>query len=233
MKHIKNKIKAFIFDLDGTILQTEHLWEQATLDVLEKKGISIPESDKLGWGERFSGKGLVEIAQMLKESFDFTETIEEFIEEKRAHTLSLFQDKNNKSKLNFIKGFKEFHSQISEHSIPNCIATNADSISLDHMKNLMNLDSFFKQNIFNIAHVENKAKPDPSLFIYAAEKLGAKPKDCIVFEDSLPGFIAAQKANMRCIAIKNKNNKQHLSLAHKSINNYFEALETLKGLIKL
>ena len=50
----------------------------------------------------------------------------------------------------------------------------------------------------------SKAKPDPEVFLIAAEKLGAKPKDCIVIEDAIAGIKAANKAGMTSIGIGDK-----------------------------
>ena len=68
------------------------------------------------------------------------------------------------------------------------------------------------------------AKPDPALFLHAAEKLNAAPENCVVFEDSIWGFKAANAAHMKCIAIKNNRNQDHHSEnTHGAIDSYDEA----------
>jgi len=61
------------------------------------------------------------------------------------------------------------------------------------------LDGYF-DFVLSADEVKNP-KPDPEVFVNCALKLGCKPEDCVVFEDSVFGVIAARKANMSCVAI--------------------------------
>ena len=58
------------------------------------------------------------------------------------------------------------------------------------------------------------AKPSPEIFLLVAQKLGAKPHDCFVLEDSLPGVRAANEAGMRCVAMTNDMTRDAIHAAH-------------------
>ena len=77
-----------------------------------------------------------------------------------------------------------------------------------------------------------RGKPEPDVFLRAAETLGAAPADCVVIEDSRHGVAAARRAGMRCVGFVNpRSGNQDLSAAHVTVAD-FAALtdETLFGL---
>lgn len=223
MDQIKHKVKAVIFDMDGTIIQTEHIWKQVTVDVLAYNGIHTLDDEATKLLKSFSGMNMTNVVKKLKTHFGLEKTIDELVRYKMALAQSYFQQK-----VEFIEGFELFHEKIAHHQIPSGIATNATANDLANLAKQMNFEKFFGNNLYCIEHVDNKPKPDPALFLHTAEQLGAKPEECVVFEDSVFGFQAAQAAGMKCIAIKNELNQEHLIHAHDSIENYHQAVDALK-----
>jgi len=71
---------------------------------------------------------------------------------------------------------------------------------------------FQKMVYINGDHVKNK-KPDPELFLLAAERMGIEPADCVVIEDAPNGVQAAKAAGAKCIAVTNSTNAENLSEA--------------------
>ena len=94
----------------------------------------------------------------------------------------------------------------------------------------MQFERFFGNNLFSVSHVNDVPKPDPTLFLHVVKQLQKNPEECVVFEDSLPGFEAAKRAGIRCIGIKHDRNKEHRDLADAVIDTYHEAYEILKKL---
>jgi HAD superfamily hydrolase (TIGR01509 family) len=230
MERIKSKIKAVIFDMDGTIIDTEHVWNQATKSVLSKRGFTEFSDQQKEVLKSLSGSGLSNCSEIIKREFVLTDSSETLITEIKEAAHRLFENE-----VKFIEGFEQFHKKLQQLSIPTSIATNADLSCLTILNKKMNLEQFFGKNLFCISMVNNKAKPDPKIFLHAAEKLNVKPSECVVFEDSIAGFKAAKAAGMKCIAIKNKVNHSSiytkLDLVQKSINSYHEAEEALIKLI--
>lgn len=73
----------------------------------------------------------------------------------------------------------------------------------------------------------NKGKPHPEPYLLTAEKLGTKPQECLVIEDSENGVRSAKAAGMHCIALPNTENPDMLTLADTIVNEYSEITEDL------
>ncbi len=224
MDRIKNKVKAIIFDMDGTIINTEIAWQNATLDVLKHHGVVTLTPAQEEFLHTLSGMGMSNAVIALKEQFNLPHAAEDIA----AHKIERANVHFKNGGVEFIEGFELFHNLLQQHAIPTSIATNACPENLVHLKESMNLHQFFGPNIYCIADVNNKAKPDPALFLHAAKQLGIDPSECVVFEDSWYGFQAAKAAGMKCIAIKNGKNQHLLEHVHDAIDSYHEAVEVLK-----
>jgi len=227
MNEIKTKIKAIIFDMDGTIIKTEHIWRKISVQVLmEQCKITKLEECHEDFLKSLSGIGLEVSCTKMKQLFNLSTPIEDIMKRKIELSETLFDHT-----IEFINGFEAFHNQLRANTIPTSIATNAHADGLKKHAQAMNFEKFFGKNMYCIADVNFKAKPDPALFLHAAQQLGAKPEECIVFEDSLYGFQAAEAAGMKCIAIKNTLNQKHLSLVDDAIDDYHQAKKAIKKLL--
>lgn len=227
MNEIKKTIKAIIFDMDGTIVKTEHIWKQVTLDTLAYCGVKELTPEQEAIIKTMSGIGLNQSSLLIKKTFDLSHTQQEIIDKKVDIAREYFE-----KQLEFIEGFAEFHAKLQLNSIPTSIATNADAKSLQRIAKNLNLDNFFGKNMYCVEDVNFLPKPNPALFLHSASQLGVKPEDCIVFEDSIYGFNAADAAGMKCIGIKNEFNSQHLDKVCESIDNYNQAEAILKKISK-
>jgi HAD superfamily hydrolase (TIGR01509 family) len=227
MNEIKHKIKAIIFDMDGTIIKTEHIWENVTINTLKHCGVKELTQDQKNLIKTLSGIGLEKSTQFLKEKFNLTQSLKEIYDKKISLAEEYFENR-----IEFIEGFVDFHNKLKQNSIPTSIATNADPASLKKISKILSLENFFGHNMYCVADVNFVPKPDPALFLYSAAKLGAKPEDCVVFEDSIFGFNAAKAAGMKCIGIKNDLNQQYLDKVNDAIENYHQAEEILKKISK-
>ena len=231
MNRLKPHLQGIIFDMDGTIIDTEKVWEIAMAELLLRHNVNphaIP-TDKQFVFDKMVGIGLPEAMELLKDTFEIPRvTKHEMAASVITHVKELL-----KQEVQFIQGFEQFHKKLTDGGIPSSIATNCDAESLQSFIKKMNFNDFFGSHIYCVADVEHRAKPDPALFLLAADKIKAKPENCIVFEDSMWGFIAAASANMKCIAIKNKKNTaffpQH---THGAIDSYHTAEEEVSKIVK-
>lgn len=222
MNSIKNKVKAVIFDMDGTIIKTEHIWDQVTDSTLDKYNIKLTPQERMEFLKTLTGMGMKDASSTIKKAFGLPDSVDEIIKMKLALANMHF-----KSRLEYLEGFEEFQRKLVEHHIPNGIATNAHPTNLETIKQTMDFTNKFGDYIYCIAHVNFKAKPDPALFLHTAKKLGAEPDACVVFEDSMHGFNAAKSAGMKCIAVKNDRNMHLLDHATNAISDYHEAEDVL------
>jgi len=222
----KDQIKAIIFDMDGTIIESEDIWNKAIRKVLSDNNVFLAGQDEELLFNKMIGRNLDICFKDLKDAFKIDKHFLELVEDcKRLSAMEFSKG------VSFIKGFEPFHLKLQQNNIPSCIATNCDLETLEKINQSMNLSKFFGDKIFAAAHV-SKPKPDPALFLHSAKQLNVLPEECIIFEDSLFGFQAAKAAGMKCIAIKNDKNIDLLHHADGVIEHYDFATEILNGIAK-
>ena len=209
--------------MDGTIINTEAAWQKITLALLSQYGITDLTNEQQALLRSFSGMGMAPVAEQLKLHFNLAHDIETIIMHKTAIANAVLAEH-----IEFIEGFELFHARLQASNIPTGIATNAMPDNLRALAKQFDFERYFGANLYSQADVDYRPKPDPALFLHAAEKLGVKPEECLVFEDSMPGFLAARAAGMKCIAIKNDLNHSFLENVHEAISNYHEAEEAIK-----
>ena len=219
------KYKAIIFDMDGTIIDTECVWKKATTDLIASKGVTLTPELYKELEVLILGIAVHKSCQIIKDFLKLEHPVEELMKEKvdRAHELF-------KTGMKFIDGFKTFHQKIIHFNMPTGIATNADDRTLAHSNEMLGLSNYFGEHIYNISHVGNKAKPDPDVYLHVAKQLKVKPEECIAIEDSAHGIRAAKQAGMFCIGINSAKNREALKEADLIIDHYDEIL--LEELLK-
>lgn len=172
------KLATIIFDLDGTIIESEDVWGKAYSGYPHTRGVSVQDN----WKNILS-KYNVKTDKTLEELEILT--CKEF--EKLIPVLKLKE------------GFFEFLESLEEQDIPLALATSTRWETTSKI-----LEEFDLQNVFEcITTGEEVAlpKPDPEIFLYTSEKLGIDPVDCLVIEYSQAGVTAAKEAGMKVIAI--------------------------------
>jgi len=224
MKYLKNKVRAIIFDMDGTIIKTDHIWRKVTVDALSKNGVNNLSDDERAFIDSMAGMNMSKASEALKEEFGLEDKPQVIYDFMVSQANFYFGER-----LDFIQGFERFHKKLQKAGIPTGIATNAIPDNLYKIIKTMKFEDLFGKNIFSIEHVA-RPKPDPDLFLHAAAKLGAHPEKCVVFEDSIHGFKAAKAASIKCIAVRGPQNEDYLEHVDEHIDNYDQAEDALKKL---
>lgn len=211
------KYSAIIFDMDGTIVNTEPIWQQATQQVIANRGYQLSNEEKEMLINKLTGLGLPKSCQIIKELINTEDSIEVIMKEKAAIACDLYGNG-----ICFIDGFPEFVQKVMAVPLKIAVATNATLETVEITDKSLNLSNYFGSHLYSFNHVNNIGKPNPTLFLYAAQKLGVKPEECIVIEDSAHGVMAARAAGMFCIGINTHKKPEQIKYADLKVNGYAE-----------
>lgn len=219
------RYKAIIFDMDGTIVHTEHLWAQATCKVFENRGHQLTDMQKETLACQLIGSGLPQACQIIKDMLGTPDSIETIMKEKLALADQLYEQG-----ITFIEGFREFHQKVINIPLKVGVATNATIHTVQRTECSLHLSTYFGPHVYTINHVHNRGKPDPAIYLYAAAQLGIAPEECIAIEDSAHGIMAAKAAGMLSIGINTSKKPEQIKEAHVRVDRYDQIeLEKLLG----
>ena len=170
-----------IFDLDGTLVDSEPLCNQAFLDLVPEISLS---SDELL--ERFRGRKLASIL----------EDVERLIGRKLPEDFeSIYRAQVEANFHSSLETFPDVHDVLQAIEIPICIASSGPQQKINSALKKTHLDTLFVDRTFSSYDI-GTWKPDPGLFLHAASAMGALPQACLVVEDSPVGIAAAITAGM-------------------------------------
>jgi len=209
-----------IFDLDGVIVDTAKYHFIAWKHIANKLGFDFTEAHN----EQLKGVSRVRSLDLILDLSGQTietEEKERLLIEKNEHYLSLISDMGQSE---ILPGILELLKYLKEQNIPFSLGSASKNARLI-LKTLNLLDLF--DAIVDGNDVTN-AKPDPEVFLRAAEKLNLKAEQCIVVEDAVAGVDAANNAGMISIGIgeeANLHKADHVLPSTKELSvQFFESL---------
>lgn len=195
--------KAVIFDMDGVIVESEEAHIQAEKRIMQKRGITIT-SEQL---HQYTGSTAKYMFTRLKESYRLKESIEDLESEKEDLLLKLIEQGIRPT-----PGIIPLIKKLKQLGIKLALASGSSRRLISHVLRGLQIEKYFDATLG--AEDTTASKPDPEIFQEAAIRLGVKPEECVVIEDSNLGVTAAKMAGMKCVGYCNpESGRQDLSAA--------------------
>ncbi len=185
-----SKLEAILFDMDGTLLDSEPIWLRADLAMIASYGGFMTEEEH----DACIGMGSKTFIPMIKEKYGIEASFDEIKEFQEKTYLEIAR-----AELRAFPEMVEFAKWARGQGIPIAIASGSTGPIIEEMTELTGIRDLFPLRISS--HEVGKGKPAPDVFIEAASRLKVKPGNCLVLEDSPLGVEAALSAGMYSVAV--------------------------------
>lgn len=212
------KPQAFIFDMDGVLVDNMRMHAQSWVDLFADYGLTGLDPERY-LVETAGMKGLDVLRYFLDPSISPEEA------EKLTELKDILYRVMNRNDIVAMPGLKPFLDRASSAGIRMGIGTGAGPKNIDYVLGLTGLTPRFQAVVG--AHMVTHGKPHPETFLQVAERLGTDPASCIVFEDALPGAEAAAAAGMSCVAVTTTNQPE----AFAAFDNIITTIDHFDGLL--
>ena len=183
--------KALIFDMDGTLVDNMEYHKQSWIELFKYHKLDL---DYTTFDNKYHKGSLVEIMARLFPHIEDKKELFRIVSYKEELYRELYRPH-----VKAIDGLHPFLKLQQEKKIPMGIATMGDQQNIDFIFKALKLETYFHSTTGG--HQVTKGKPHPEIFLTAAQKLEVAPEDCLVFEDTRSGVIAACAAGMQVIGL--------------------------------
>ncbi len=188
------KFKCIIFDCDGVLVDSEAISAKIFQEMAVELGFKLDFESVL---EQITGTSMTENLKFFSENIN-GELPEDFESEFRKRSYEAF-----KTDLKPINGI---HDLLEKIGIPVGVASSGPVEKIKLNLTTTNLIDYFDNNIFSCYEI-GSWKPEPEIYLYAAKKMGFKPGECAVIEDSLAGVQSAKAGGFNVFGFANEKNK--------------------------
>lgn len=182
---------AVIFDLDGTLVDSEPNYFEASRAVLARHGVR-----DFGWDDhlRFVGIGTRETLEALRREYRLDVPVDELLAETNRAYLELAGTRTEA-----FPRMRAYVERLYTAGVPLAVASGSSLRTIEAVLKCVGLTDRFAA----VVSAEEVAcgKPEPDVFLEAARRLDAEPGWCVVVEDAPPGAEAAHRAGMRCVGV--------------------------------
>ena len=184
-------IRAVIFDMDGLLINSEPFWARAELEIFPKYGVNLTIDDC----KMMQGVSIREVVAYWHKKFPWTgPSIEQVAQDITARVEQLIVEQGE-----LLPGVVEVLEFFRNKNIPMAVASSSNPELIELVLRRFEIIDYFK--FFHSAKFEKAGKPAPDVFLTTAIKLDVLPQECLVFEDSYNGVLAAKRANMTVVAV--------------------------------
>lgn len=185
------KLNTVIFDMDGLLIDSEPLWNQAASEVFRSYGVQLTEA------QYATTTGLRTREFLIFWFGHFKITHEKIAEAEIKIVDRVIELVKQKGKP--LPGVQHIFSFFTEKKFNIGLASSSSPGLIDVVTDLLGIDRYLQA----ISSADDLAygKPHPEVFLNCAQKLSVSPEQCVCFEDSYNGMIAAKAARMKCVIV--------------------------------
>ncbi len=219
------QLKAVIFDMDGVLIDSEPLHYLIEREIFEKLGLDVsPEIHRTYLGTATDFMYLDLIAR-----FGLSQSIQDLLKLDELFRCEYF---SSLPSLVLNPGVRLILNELRSAGIKLGVATSSSPAIANILLERGEIKSYFE--VVMTTSEAGKSKPEPLVYQTAANKLGVEPNECLVFEDSPNGLLAAKRAGMTCTVLRTETvSAEELVLADYSIGSFEEiTLDQLKRYLK-
>lgn len=212
--------KAVLFDFDGLIVDSEPIYVEANKRFLSERGVTDFSIMKKLFGMRAE-----ETFQLMKDTFGFEGSVDELMNIRNSYILDDFAN----GKLNLMPGLRELIIYLRNNNYKVAIGSSSKWELLSSGMKVHNLENLFDLIVCGDDVINGK--PEPDIYLKAAEKLGVNPEECIVLEDAPNGVLAGKRAGMYTVSVPNHQTKDLDFPEHDCMaKDLFEVINIVKSL---
>lgn len=210
------KFKGAIFDLDGTLLDSMHIWHDVDVKFFSRRGLTVTKE----YVDIIKNMHLPAAAVYTKEKYNIKESAEEIIEEWlqlcREAYLTNVKPKN---------GVYEYLKMLYEKGVKLAFATASEKIVCEQTLKNHGVFDFFTASAY-VSEI-NIGKSEPDIYLLASERIGVPPCDCIVFEDIIKGIRSAKKGGFMTCGVFDKSSEKDEDEIRKIADYYIKSFEEI------
>ncbi len=195
-------MKAVIFDMDGVLVETDHLFDRFVVAFIKK--LSTKPSPRI---DDYRGMTSQDQWKVLKEKLGLPQSVDTLVLNARKEYLTYLESIPD---IEAVEGVRRLLDELAGAGIPLAVASSANPVRMKTLLKRIRIDHVFSAMV-SADDVAN-GKPAPDCFLLAAKRLQIPASDCVVIEDARRGILAAHDAGMKCVGYKgNPDNRDDLS----------------------
>jgi len=185
------RMRAAIFDMDGLLIDSEPLWRASEVEAFAKVGLTLTDEQC----SETTGLRIDEVVALRHREHPWTApSVDVVVSQIVDRLIGLVQERGEA-----LPGVASALERCRTAGLRLALASSSPRRIIDATLARLELADTFE--VIASAEADRYGKPHPAVFLRTADKLGVAPTDCVVFEDSLNGVIAAKAARMMCVAV--------------------------------
>ena len=213
-------IKAVIFDMDGVLVDSEPVYQEATVNVLESLNIKATKEDLL----KLAGGSSLHFNKFIQDVSDGSISCEDF----NKICDQYYLDNPVKYEEIMFPHVRETLNCLKDNGYILALASSSKEYEIENVLKRCDLKDYFKLIISGEAFKESK--PNPEIYLTCIKKLNLEANECVAVEDSEYGIKAAKGDGLICIAKKDDRFNYNQSMADYFIDDHREIIDILENL---